>query len=323
MTTFKGVAAVTQTLAHLADAVVRSAVQEARVTLDRPEAPPATARGEPRLNIYLIQVEFEPTMRSSDLPTRTSQGALVTVPQVALNLRYLFSYFGPPIKTHLMLGAIEVALRENAELDPALIREATQPHPDLRDSGLDVQTPPVRIVPSSASLEELSRFWSGFFQMPYTLSTMHQASAVILSSPLLPTATLPVHVAPAPAVSAEPPSDPDTPPSAGGHADQLVIRSITFDRDVRDDPVVSLSVAPAVQPRHEITLSLVAMDASRTSRATSVRVAATPAVAQDTFSLHPPELPPGRYLAVAEVDGVQSLPLYEHGRYAGPWVEVW
>jgi len=192
VTSYKGIAAATQTLGYLAGAAVLGAVPEARVTLARPEEPAAGAANEPRLNIYLVQVLTEPTMRSNDLPTRDVEGNYVGVPLAPVNLRYLLSFFGPSEKAHLMLGAVELTLREHALLGPATIRRALAGHPDLKDSGLEAQVPPVRIVPSTVTLEELARFWSGFLQMPYTISTLYEAQTVILTSTATPVEELPV-----------------------------------------------------------------------------------------------------------------------------------
>jgi Pvc16 N-terminal domain len=184
MTTYQGIAAVTQTLSYLVGSAVRAVVPEATVTLSPPEVQPAAARDVPRLNIYLVQVLPESAMRSADLPMRTASGQLTTPPQVALRLRYLFSFFGPTPGAQLMLGAAEIALREHGILDAALIGQALAGHPELTGSGLEDQAPPVTVSPSMITLEELSRFWSGFFQAPYTLSTLYEASVVLLTSPL-------------------------------------------------------------------------------------------------------------------------------------------
>jgi Pvc16 N-terminal domain len=191
-TTYKGIAATTQTLGYLVGTAVLAAVPEARVTLSRPEEPAAGSANEPRVNIYLVQVIPDPMLRSGDLPTRDDKGNLVKVPVAPVNLRYLLSFFGASEKAHLMLGAVEVALRRNAVLGSTIITQALTGHPELQDSGLASQVPPVRLVPSSVSLEELARFWSGFLQMPYTVSTLYEAMTVILTAADSPTGTLPV-----------------------------------------------------------------------------------------------------------------------------------
>jgi hypothetical protein len=192
MTTYKGIAATTQTLGYLAGAAVLEVVPEARVTLARPEEPAAGSANEPRVNIYLVQVLPDPMMRSNDLPTRDDRGHLLSTPLAPVNLRYLLSFFGASEKAHLMLGAVELALRSHAVLDRTLIGQALAAHPELQDSGLEAQIPPVRMVPSNVTLEELARFWSGFLQMPYTVSTLYEAMTVILSAADTPIAALPV-----------------------------------------------------------------------------------------------------------------------------------
>jgi len=184
MTTYQGIAAVTQTLSYLVGSAVRAVLPEATVTLSPPEVQSAAARDVPRLNIYLVQVLPEPAMRSADLPMRAANGQLTTPPQVPLRLRYLFSFFGPTPGAQLMLGAAEIALREHGILDAALIEQALTGHPELAGSGLENQAPPVTVSPSMITLEELSRFWSGFFQAPYTLSMLYEASVVLLTSAL-------------------------------------------------------------------------------------------------------------------------------------------
>ena len=160
--------------------------------LARPEEPAAGSANAPRVNIYLVQVIPDATMRSNDLPTRDDRGNLLTVPMAPVNLRYLLSFFGASEKAHLMLGAVEIALRSGPVLDSTVITQALTGHPDLQGSGLETQAPPVRFVPSSVTLEELARFWSGFLQMPYTVSTLYEAMTVILTASDSPTATLPV-----------------------------------------------------------------------------------------------------------------------------------
>jgi hypothetical protein len=58
------------------------------------------------------------------------------------------------------------------------------------------------------SLEELSRFWSGFLQMPYTVSTVYEALTVVLTSTELPAAILPVRNVGTPVGSLPPRLDP-------------------------------------------------------------------------------------------------------------------
>ena len=208
MSTYQAIAATTSTLQYLAGGAARLAVPEANVTLDPPEQQPAASRDEPRLNIYLVQAVPHPAMRSMDLPTRNGAGTLVTAPQVALNLRYLLSFFGPSTKAHLMLGAVEIALREHAVFDAGLIASALAGQPDLQGSRLEEQSPPVQLSPLPMTLEDLARFWSGFFQIPYALSSIYEASVVVIDSALPPAVTLPVRTVNVTVAGAPPQLDP-------------------------------------------------------------------------------------------------------------------
>jgi hypothetical protein len=325
-----------------------------------------------------VQVLPDPTFRASDLPTRDNHGTLVGTPKAPVNLRYLLSFFGSSEKAHLMLGAAELVLRERAVLDPTLIGQALSNHPHLQDSGLAQQTPPVRIVPSLVTLEELSRFWSGFLQMPYTVSTVYEAMTVILTSTGTPTATLPVasvkgrrgpaapkRLDPLPVVqyNAHGPTfvvvsgsglaegelievagtpttlrhtgtglafelPPHTPAGAqtarlapSGQPHTLLIRPALDAIRARGDArhtIVTVRVAPAVDPGQQTRLSLVNTDASAAS---SVSLSATQRTRSTDLEFRT-ELPPGTYLALLEVDGVSSLPVHRDGRYAGPLLEI-
>lgn len=308
MTTFQGIAVVTQTLRTAARDALLSAVPEARVTLDRPEET-RSAQDEPRLNIYLVQVGIDPAFRNNDLPTRTDDGKVLSTPQVPVTLRYLFSYFGPTPEAHLMLGAIEVALHESPVLDPELIQRAVDQHERLQGSGLDTQRPPVRIVPAALSLETLSRFWSGFFQTPYTLSTVHDVAPVLLSSKLTRSGALPVRQVVPDAGGGMPPSPPAPPPV------QPTIEPSC------DGENVLVDVLPAVAAGQQVSLELDAAVAGGTSAVLETPV--TQSASQLTFPLPTsPPLPPGDYLASLTVDGVRSSLEYDGERYSGPLVTV-
>ena len=357
-TTYKGIAATTQTLGYLISTAVLAAVPEATVTLARPEEPAAGSANAPRVNIYLVQVIPDPTMRSNDLPTRDDRGNLVSVPMAPVNLRYLLSFFGASEKAHLMLGAVEIALRSRAVLDSTIITQALTGHPELQDSGLESQVPPVRFVPSSVSLEELARFWSGFLQMPYTVSTLYEAMTVILTASDSPTATLPVAKVGGGAGSLPPQLDPlptvqftSSPPTVvpvtgTGLSDQQQVQigsvstpledaasggfQFTLPANVAAGPQTVTLGIPGSDPqtlriRPEVAqaavLSLLASGAGADPVADSVQLplTVTAATTQPAFPL-PQTLAAGEYLTILEVDGVASLPTLVGGVYAEPAV---
>ena len=321
MTNFRGIAAVTQTLSYVAGNAARAVVPDAAVTVTPPEQQAAGARDAPRLNVYLVQVAPDPVRRNADLPMRNNQGRLVSVPTVALNLRYMLSFFGATARAHLMLGAVEVALHEYAILDAATIELALAGHPDLQGSGLETQVPPVRVVPSPTTLEELSRFWSGFFQMPYTLSTLFEASTVLLQADATPLASLPVagiQSAPQPGLQPPPPPVPLRPP---------VLKSV-----VRDSHTGALTaqLATAVEPYDQVVLGLSGRDASGAPTGHSGQLPALARVKPTaTVSFAPPaspspSLPAGQYVATITIGGVSSMPSRDPatGFFNGPEVDL-
>jgi hypothetical protein len=182
MTTFQGIAVTTQTLRYLVETAARRAVPGASTTTESPERQAAAARDEPRVSVFLVQVRPDPVLRNDDLPTRSAAGQLLTAPRASLTLVYLLTFFGPPATAQLMLGAVELAVHQHAYLEPGLIREAVAAHPELQGSGLEAQRPPVLLAERPAQLEEFSRIWSSFFQVPYTLATLYEASGVVLEA---------------------------------------------------------------------------------------------------------------------------------------------
>ncbi|HXO42399.1 MAG TPA: DUF4255 domain-containing protein [Thermoanaerobaculia bacterium] len=193
MSTWKAVAAVTQTLKRRLEEVIQEHVPEAVVTAQRPEAEPLGAeRKAARINLYLFQVANNPAFRNADLPTRNGDGSLLQRPQVALDLNYLLSFFGDESLTgQLLLGLTASTLHTDPYLGPAEIEAAVRSTP-FGGSGLADQETTVRLAPLVLTLEELTKFWSGFFQVPYTLSLAYQASVVLLDAELTPQASLPV-----------------------------------------------------------------------------------------------------------------------------------
>lgn len=193
MSNFKAVAAVTQTLKRRLEQVILEPVPEAVITTTRPEAEPqGIDKKLPRINLYLFQTVNNPSFRNTDLPTRNGDGGLVQRPQVALDLSYLLSFFGDDhLKGQILLGLATSTLHTDPYLSAPEIRSATQGTP-FHDSGLPDQEVGVRVAPMTLTLEELTKFWSGFFQVPYTLSLAYQASVVLLDADRVPQAALPV-----------------------------------------------------------------------------------------------------------------------------------
>jgi hypothetical protein len=195
MSNYLAISTVTATLQKMLQSVLDVDVPGARVTTNRPEDPNSNTRPM-GLNIYLYQVNNNPAWRNADLPTRRNDGSLVQRPQVALDLHYLFSFYGneSDLETQRLLGSI--ARTMNAH--PVISREAitgTVADPDynyLVGSDLADAIESVRFSPLALSLEELSKLWSVFFQIPYTLSVAYQGAVILIESKDVPRPALPV-----------------------------------------------------------------------------------------------------------------------------------
>lgn len=205
MSNYLAIAAITETLRTFLDQIAKDTVTGANATVGRPEksqdnhAPDTATAG---INIFLFQVAPNPTFRNADLPAYRSDGSLVQRPQVALNLYYLLTFSGQDIyqEPQRLLGKTVSALHDEPLLTEARIQAMIQDAIDsgnpemlyIADSDLAQQIEGVRFTPLGLNLEELSKLWSVFFQIPYSLSIAYQASVVLIESERTPQRALPV-----------------------------------------------------------------------------------------------------------------------------------
>jgi hypothetical protein len=188
---YRAIAATTVTLQNMLQPAVTAAVPGAIVKTGRPEKTPVTnAPGE--VNIYLYQVTPNAALRNAELVVRRGDGTLIRRPQLALDLHYLLSFYGDDLKLipQILMGATASMLH-------------AQPHPAAEDipsgeghpfaaTGLDQQVERLRFVPMMLSHDELSKLWSIFFQVPYTLSLSYLCSVVLIEADLTPEPALPI-----------------------------------------------------------------------------------------------------------------------------------
>jgi hypothetical protein len=177
------IATVTATLHEvLTAALPASGVAGALVTALRPDDAanlPATG-----VNIFLFQVSPNTAWRNADLPTRRADGALLRRPQAALDLHYLFTFYGNDAKfdQQRLLGAVVRQLHATPALTRDVIRKVQTNIVDLNTSNLADQIDLVRLTPVNFSLEELSKLWSVFLKTDYVLSVAYLASVVLIET---------------------------------------------------------------------------------------------------------------------------------------------
>ena len=191
---------------HLALATVSAALQnllaeemasagfQAKVTVGQP-IKPATPNAIPQINICLYQVTHSQTLRNETLPGRSPHGQLRARPTVVLDLSYLISFYGneSTYDPQRLLGCSAIRLNETPLLSKAAIEAAIEDNMNvLANSNLADALEPVRITPLNLTVDDYSRLWSVFFQLPQALSMAYQAAVVILESEEIPITPLPV-----------------------------------------------------------------------------------------------------------------------------------
>jgi hypothetical protein len=181
----------------------------ASITIGQPEKDPV-ANDNGRVNIFLYQVTQNSGWRNADLPTRRPDGSQSQRPQLALDLHYLFSFYGSPkaLLPERLMGRVMKALHGQPVLTRSMIQRTLEntDYPFLESSNLAEQPELVKFTPIPLSLEELSKIWSIFFQTQYVLSMAYQGTVVLIESDYQPEERPPVRdrtidVTPAPPAS--------------------------------------------------------------------------------------------------------------------------
>ena len=205
MSDFRAIAAATLTLRNMLTDVLHKAndiVPGARVETQIPKRRdfPDIDRGV--VNVYLYQVTPNPSWRNAELPTRRADGTLIQAPTLALDLHFLLSFYGDEeqLVPQILLGLTSTALHTMPYPPPRFIpRKNRDPGsiPDpleekLAGSGLLEQIELLRFAPLQMSHDELSRLWTIFFQIPYTLSVAYLCSVILIQPDLQPEPELPV-----------------------------------------------------------------------------------------------------------------------------------
>lgn len=188
MSDFRAVAAMTQTLRNILEEAISEDFYGAQVRVDRPQREsPHHAGG--LINIFLYQVEPNPSWRNMELPVRAPDGSLINNPQAALDLHYLLSFYGEENQMipQLLLGKTVSVL--HAFPNPSR-RYMPRPPPEedgpvdriykLWESGLQDQAHLLRLVPMNLSHDEVSKLWTIFFQVPYNLSVVYRCSVILI-----------------------------------------------------------------------------------------------------------------------------------------------
>jgi hypothetical protein len=195
MSNYLAIATVTAALQRLLQEGIREDVPGATVTTVRPDNP-GTASQTVGINIYLYQATPNPAWRNADLRTRRPKGDLIKHGQAALDLHYLLTFYGneQALEPQRLMGSAIRTLVDRPTLTQDIIQETIEQSnlTFLANSTLADQVQLVQFIPSSVTTEDLSRIWSVFFQIPYSLSFAFQGTAVLIQGEKPGKATLPV-----------------------------------------------------------------------------------------------------------------------------------
>ncbi|MEL7038222.1 MAG: DUF4255 domain-containing protein [Cyanobacteria bacterium J06592_8] len=183
MSNYLAIATVTAILQQMLQAGIANDVPGARVTTIRPDN---AGSGVPDtgINIFLYQASPNPAWRNADLRTRRPKDNLIKQAQAGLDLYYILTFYGneQELEPQRLLGSALQTIVDQPIITPEIISQVinSSSFPFLVASTLDQQVQLVQFIPLPMTTEELSRLWSIFFQIPYSLSFGFQATAVLI-----------------------------------------------------------------------------------------------------------------------------------------------
>ena len=183
MSNHNAIATVTATLWQLLQDAVSTDVVGAGASFLTPDGP-ATGVADPGVNIFLYQVVPNAAWRNRDLPTRDDSSRLLARPRAALDLHYLFTFYGrdEDFAPQRVLGSVVRALHSRPVLTRDQINHALTTHPILTPCDLANDVELVKFEELPLTLEELSKLWSVFFQTTYRLSVAYCGHVVLIET---------------------------------------------------------------------------------------------------------------------------------------------
>jgi hypothetical protein len=196
MSKSQAIAAVTSMLAHQVGVSTGADVKIGRPTI--PEGNDAPPR---KVQLFLYQVTPNAALRNVDLPTRDTAGQrIMQRPQVALDLHYLFSFYGDDekLEPQLLMGQVMRDIHARPILTRQVIATIINNIGDaerkqiIEDSEIGNSIELVKFAPSVLSLDDMFKLWSVFSQTPYVLSVAYQATVLLIEAEETAQSALPV-----------------------------------------------------------------------------------------------------------------------------------
>lgn len=187
MSDYRAIAAVTETMRQMLQTDLDVNFPGARVTAMHPAARASSSTLGPGVNIFLYQVRPNTHLRNTVLPVSHSEKRRADRPVAALDLHYLFSFYGSEetLEEQRLLGNT-VAFWNAQPVLPRAEIEAITEEGYLKGANLADQSELVRLTPLEQNLEETARLWSTLLQTSFTLSVAYRASVVLLERSPIP-----------------------------------------------------------------------------------------------------------------------------------------
>jgi len=170
-----------------------AAVPSANVRLGPPTAKLAED-AKPLVNLHLYRVEPNTAHANDHLPTRDGAGLARGPSKLSFNLHYIISFYGDHDKFEpdLMLGEVMLALEHEPVLSKTTVTSAIDDNDEIGDSDLADALARLRVTRQLMTIDDLSKVWSIFYQVPYVLSLAYEVNYVVIETTDVPPVPLPV-----------------------------------------------------------------------------------------------------------------------------------
>jgi len=170
-----------------------AAVADANVRLGPPTAKLADDN-DSLVNIHLYRVEPNTAHANTHLPTRSGRAQDLSPARLALDLHFVLSFYGDAKKfvPERMLANVMLALEKIPLLTQSTIDAAIAESSELTDSDLGDAAARIHVSRELMSIDDFSKIWSIFYQVPYTLSVAYRASHVAIETEDVTRLALPV-----------------------------------------------------------------------------------------------------------------------------------
>lgn len=177
------ISVVTSAVSRRVFSAASAAVSDADVRLGPPTAKLAEDN-ESLVNIHLYRVEPNVAHANEHLPNRSGRAQDLGPAQLALDLHYIFSFYGDAKKfvPERMLANVMLALEKIPLLTRSAIKSAIASNTELTGADLGDAVSRVHLSRELMSIDDFSKIWSIFYQVPYTLSVAYRASHVLIQT---------------------------------------------------------------------------------------------------------------------------------------------